>query len=391
MIPTGTDAPLYYRPYVTVGLIVANVVAFVLAGASSTATGWDGFYLAYGEGWQPVQWLTYNFVHFGAGHLIGNMIFLWVFGMVVEGKVGPRNFLLLYLGCGVLGGLVIQTCMLGYAGGAVGAGGASLVIFGLISICILWAPENEVSMVWIIYFHVVQFEVRIFVLGLIYLAFEVLGFMMSSARMGSESGHLIGMVIGAGIGYWMLKTDRVDCEGWDLLTITGGGKPRATFVSSVQGSPNLQARSDRKPQLRQQATIESPNDIQQQFVAALTTQALPAAAVAYRRFNRHAPVPDASLRRHEEQLCRLLMRQEKHKEATQSLSLFVSRYPANSDRQRLCLATLLIQHQDRPKAALRAIEPLDREALSDKHRSLVRKLERKAARMIEAGVLEVAS
>ena len=142
MIPTGTDAPLYYRPYVTVGLIVANIVAFVLAGASSTATGWGGFYLTYGEGWQPVQWLTYNFVHFGAGHLIGNMIFLWVFGMVVEGKVGPRNFLLLYLGCGVLGGLVIQTCMLGYAGGAVGAGGASLVIFGLISICILWAPEN---------------------------------------------------------------------------------------------------------------------------------------------------------------------------------------------------------------------------------------------------------
>ena len=53
MIPTGTDAPLYHRPYVTVGLIVANIGAFVLAGIYGNAVGWDGFYLSYGEGWQP--------------------------------------------------------------------------------------------------------------------------------------------------------------------------------------------------------------------------------------------------------------------------------------------------------------------------------------------------
>jgi membrane associated rhomboid family serine protease len=58
--------------------------------------------LQYGAGLKPWQWMTSIFMHAGIGHLLGNMIFLWAFGLIVEGKIGWLPFTLLYLaiGCG---------------------------------------------------------------------------------------------------------------------------------------------------------------------------------------------------------------------------------------------------------------------------------------------------
>ncbi len=58
--------------------------------------------LTHGEGLHPVQWVTNNFLHGRIFHLVGNMIFLWGFGLVVEGKLGWWRFLLVYMGIGIL-------------------------------------------------------------------------------------------------------------------------------------------------------------------------------------------------------------------------------------------------------------------------------------------------
>ena len=114
MIPLGTDAPIYHYPIVTVALIVANVVAFASTGAGMDMDAVQQYALAHGEGLQPIQWVTSNFIHGGFGHLIGNMIFLWGFGLLVEGKLGWWKFLLLYLGIGAAQCALEQTFMLGY-------------------------------------------------------------------------------------------------------------------------------------------------------------------------------------------------------------------------------------------------------------------------------------
>jgi membrane associated rhomboid family serine protease len=49
---------------------------------------------------------TYQFFHADIVHLLGNMIFLWVFGDDVERVLGRARFLVFYLLCGVIGGLV---------------------------------------------------------------------------------------------------------------------------------------------------------------------------------------------------------------------------------------------------------------------------------------------
>ncbi|WP_163294898.1 rhomboid family intramembrane serine protease, partial [Enterobacter hormaechei] len=46
-------------------------------------------------------WLTYMFMHGGWMHLIGNMLFLWVFADNVEDAMGHARFLAFYLICGL--------------------------------------------------------------------------------------------------------------------------------------------------------------------------------------------------------------------------------------------------------------------------------------------------
>jgi membrane associated rhomboid family serine protease len=60
------------------------------------------------RGWVPpfLTLVTYQFFHADIGHIVGNMIFLWVFGDDIERALGRLRFLVFYLLCGVIGGLV---------------------------------------------------------------------------------------------------------------------------------------------------------------------------------------------------------------------------------------------------------------------------------------------
>ncbi len=129
IIPTGTDAPIYHWPYATVGLIVLNVaLAFVVPAVQSApaldkegnvvehagpVSNFDRYALAIGDGrLHPIQWVTHNFLHYGLVHLAGNMVFLWAFGIVVEGKLGAVKYLLMYLAIGTLHGAFTQVFLM---------------------------------------------------------------------------------------------------------------------------------------------------------------------------------------------------------------------------------------------------------------------------------------
>ena len=114
MLPLRDNVPTRHFPILTVGLIAANVLVFVLyqdAGADPgfTASVND---LAFhpcevedscrqvGRDWPPTL-LSSLFMHAGWAHLLGNMLFLWIFGNNVEDSLGRVRFILFYL----LGGI----------------------------------------------------------------------------------------------------------------------------------------------------------------------------------------------------------------------------------------------------------------------------------------------
>ena len=80
--------------------------------------------------------LSFQFLHGGWIHIIGNMWYLWIFGDNVEDRLGSLRFLIFYLACGVISGLV-QLAMtpashlpiIGASGAIAGVLGAYLVSF----------------------------------------------------------------------------------------------------------------------------------------------------------------------------------------------------------------------------------------------------------------------
>jgi membrane associated rhomboid family serine protease len=80
--------------------------------------------------------VTYMFMHAGWLHLLGNMVFLWVFGDNVEDALGHVRFLLFYLLCGIAAGLAhtlvdtaSQMPLVGASGAIGGVLGAYLVLY----------------------------------------------------------------------------------------------------------------------------------------------------------------------------------------------------------------------------------------------------------------------
>jgi len=280
MIPYNTDAPLYHMPIATVGLIVLNTILFlvvptslvsfessltsamlgvleapdvqdelgqgelgqdesavedaltpeersaIVADLRSASEGGSGpmLSLEYGRGVKPWQWLTSIFMHANVLHLVFNMIALWAFGLVVEGKVGLGRFLAIYLGIGVSQSAIEQLIMC--INGVGGSLGASAAIFGILGVAMVWAPKNDFEVFYQFGFRMGTTEVPIMVYGFLQLAVEI--FYVAMGEFGISSGllHLMGFAIGMGLGFVWLVRGWVDCEGWDLLTVIKGHEGR---------------------------------------------------------------------------------------------------------------------------------------------------------------------
>src|SRR5438105_8509376 len=123
-LPLGIEHSYERRAFATMGLIGVNACVAVL-GLTSAQGGMDRYALD-AEGFRVHQLVTYAFLHAGVLHLLGNMLFLWIFGRYVEDRLGARRFALLYFACAIAGGLAHLAF-----GGARPAVGASEAVAGL--------------------------------------------------------------------------------------------------------------------------------------------------------------------------------------------------------------------------------------------------------------------
>lgn len=114
MIPINDENPTELRPWMTVLLIVANLFLwFYVQGAGADYDQLEASVAVFGAqpceitgncrvtdlGWSAL--VTSMFMHGGWGHLLGNMLFLWVFGNNIEDSMGHLRFLVFYLVCGL--------------------------------------------------------------------------------------------------------------------------------------------------------------------------------------------------------------------------------------------------------------------------------------------------
>ena len=129
-------------PYVTVGLIVLNVVYFIII-ALNGSPGNSVYMLTMGAESAPFvfekheYWrlITSMFMHFSFTHLAGNMLYVGIVGFSYERIVGHWKFLLIYMLSGI-GGNVVSCAYYQITGQRVVSGGASGAVYGLIAMVI---------------------------------------------------------------------------------------------------------------------------------------------------------------------------------------------------------------------------------------------------------------
>ncbi len=156
--------------------------------------------------------LTYQFLHGSVAHLVGNMLFLWVFGRNVEDRIGPLGFLALYLVTGVVAMLGWSLANLGDVTPAVGASGA---IAGIMGAYLVIHPRTRVlALVPGIIFTVVWVPAFV-LLGLFFLT----QFFTPDLAEVAWEAHVAGMVAGAAIALALFRRAE---PGPVLLTAPSG-------------------------------------------------------------------------------------------------------------------------------------------------------------------------
>lgn len=402
LIPYGTDAPLYHLPVITITLVVLNVGIYFAEPIYDMTTSSqhplevmteallardvdtpNTFELQFGEGLKPWQWITSAFLHLTPLHLIGNMVFLTLFGLIVEGKLGWWRFLGIYLLiCAVSGFLaqgIISLVSPGYEGAALGASGA---ICGLMAICVLWAPLNNIQVVLNFYYHYNwHFDIPVALFAGFFLLLDILSTLFIAAHSHTFAPftaflHTCGTVVGAVVGVVFLKMNWVDCDGFDAFSVIEGRHQRTHYRGEDEKAPDETLSS-----------VTADRGLQQiQTILQEGNQPLLAyrAHVSMTQKVADWHLPDREFLLLIQQLC-----QQQHlDEAVRSMRAYLKTPRAKHNQVRLKLASILVDPLEHPSQALEVLKPIDASQLSPKEKSLYQQAAEKAQQLRSAGVVD---
>ena len=161
MFPLKDNVPTKSFPVVTVGLIVANALVWfweLTKPGVDVHVFRDGFYPCSVQGpchlppgFHALPWyegvFTGMFMHASWEHILGNMLFLWIFGNNVEDAIGSIGFLIWYLAAGVAA-MALQTAvtleLASNAGASIPNIGASGAIAGVLGAYFVLLPRARV-------------------------------------------------------------------------------------------------------------------------------------------------------------------------------------------------------------------------------------------------------
>ncbi len=201
------SSPFDTRRSATVGLLVANAVAFLLEcvrygypprfpAGDYLALSWYG--LTHGYVWQLI---TFQFLHGGLLHLLFNCWAIYIFGREVEEALGVKKFLTLYFTSGVIGGLFqalagglavrfgTTTWIMHFAAPTVGASAGA---FGLLAAFATMFPERRLML---LLFFVLPVSMRAKFLLLFSGLLALFGLLFPAGNM-ADAAHLGGMLTG---------------------------------------------------------------------------------------------------------------------------------------------------------------------------------------------------
>ena len=211
MFPIHDDTNrLHGRPYVNYSLVAINAAVFaweaISTGFFANEQATSEIFLKYGAIPKFVlagdiqATLTSMFIHGGIAHLVGNMVFLYVFGDNVEDRFGHIRYLAIYILWGMFATLVQSIYAVSTGGGDIPTIGASGAISGVLGAYLVMFPSAKI--------HTLVFAFFITTIRIPAIAFIPFWFILQVlfSVIGESGGvaylaHIGGFIAGVGSGY----------------------------------------------------------------------------------------------------------------------------------------------------------------------------------------------
>jgi len=319
MIPLHTDSPLRSTPWMNWLLIGINVAAFVGQGFLPPETE-VRLYLRPAN-LHLYEYFSYAFLHGSLMHLLGNMLFLYVFGNNVNDKMGNFGYLAFYLAGGVIAGVghVVTgtaTPVLGASGAVAAVTGAYMVLFPQSHITLLWwwglMGTYEIPSIWFI---------------LIFFAKDVI--LQAGAEQSgvAHMAHIWGTLFGFSISLILLLVRLLPRDQADVVAMLSRWNRRRQYRDIVSRGYDP---FDPKQKLKN-VPVHDPNaarihDLRGDIADAITAHDLPKASQLYA----HLLEIDSSqvlARQAQLDLANQLASQQEYEKAAIAYELFLKHYP----------------------------------------------------------------
>ena len=383
VIPTATDAPCYHFPFATIGMIALNIFILILQFAFPEAA---AFFILRHAIFNPITWFSSCCMHAGVGHLFGNMVGLALCGLIIEGKVGWWKFIAIYFGIGVSANAFEHIVMFWISNS--GSLGASGVIFGMLAIIMIWAPENKVNLTYcgLLLFYPVFGTITVSIVGFCFfmIGMELLTVWFSFFKMSSAMLHMIGVMPGLVIGYVMVKKRMVDCEGYDLKSVHSGREGQRVMTIAQE----REAKETRR-RLRSEAKAAEQHGLKR--VAAYIRAGH--FEFAWKRFGLLRR-KNQSLVLNERHLVAIInglwSKPESKGKAMEVMDFYLKTYTTLRVPIVLNQARFMLESKQRPRQCMKLMRQIDGQSMTGKQLRMAEAIIKKARRKIGEGVLDVA-
>lgn len=214
ILPYKVKNPAKHFPYATAGIIGVNVLVFIMTSFQLVIRPEivDRWAMRWGES-SAITVITALFLHGNILHLVGNMLFLWVFGQAVEDRMRPALYLALYFFTGFAAfaaqAALGSTTVAGVAVPCIGASGCIMGVVGAYWYLYSWSPVC--MFYWFGFAFCGKFEVKAFWVIGFYFALDLINGMLARSE-GMTGGvanfaHVGGAVAGA-VTVWALQFRR---------------------------------------------------------------------------------------------------------------------------------------------------------------------------------------
>ena len=202
---------------------------------------------------QPLTFGTYMFLHGGLGHTIGNLIFLWIFGCIIEMGCGRMQYAVIYVLSGLMAGILFWLI---YPRSAVPLVGASGAIAGLMGALAAVYGRRKIRYFVYLGFYFANYDIPAILLLPVWVGNEAYQLTFGDLSNVAYVAHIGGLMTGAALGFALRRW-----AGRQPLPV-GSGLAADNVSSLLERALKYMAELDHPKALAllEQVLIKNPDD-----------------------------------------------------------------------------------------------------------------------------------